>query len=211
MIHQIILSIKWCCTRENMRQTSWLLTVFVPFWFTLPWIQTVSFIVVLVWHGEACCESGGIECCHQAGRVLLVFRVNVLFIPSQELVSQGSRKQHQADVVKPSHLPGELTWAAEPLAVCWSLGCCEWLLSSTLLTPSLPLALYVPAHPLSNDSLKMPLGQAAQAGSTHKDTPRLLRVPVIPLVFPPHVSVPWCSMLKAPAQANKPVPGGGCW
>lgn len=178
-----------------------MIIVFVPFWFTLLWVQTVSFFAVLVWHGglavglEFCRDwhSRQAVCCWYSGCMFYSYpHKSSLVKAAENTIRQMQTNLHTSQESSPE------------LLSLWDIG-------SGCLGPvswPLPLALYVSAHPFSNYSLKMPFGQAAKAGSPHKDTPRLPHVPVIPLGFPPHVSVPWCSMLKAPAQANKPVPGG---
>lgn len=182
-----------------MGQTRWLLCLFLSGYSVKNPDSLILCSACLAWGAH--CGSGLLQgLTHRAGCVLLVFWVYVLFMPSQELISEGSRKHHQADADKPSHLPGELTWAAEPL------GYCEWLFGSSLLTPSLsPVRVCTSLQQFLTKNVSW---SSSKSWCPHKDTPRLPHVPVIPLGFPPHVSVPWCSTLKAPAQANKPVPVG---
>lgn len=66
--------------------------------------------------------SGGFESCQQASCVLPIFRMCILFIPSEEWISQGGRKRRQTGVVQPADLPELLSlWLHVDL---WDIASC---------------------------------------------------------------------------------------
>lgn len=107
--------------------------------------------------------SGGFESCHQAGCVLPIFRMHILFIPSEEWISQGGRKRCQTGVVQPADLPELLSlWCFMPTS--GALRVAVLIHSGSFPTPLLTLALCVSAHPFSNYLLTK---KATQSSSTN--------------------------------------------